>query len=260
MSSRLFSSAVLRQCAKTMVARPSFTLRAIAPVMSSPSRVMGARFMSTEPIAAELRKVLNTELHDAAEIGNELDPEYKAYIKDSGFKLNQVEGGVTVQLTKSTGPNEVVHVFFDADDVTNVPAEAAEEGLNEESAYEDEMEAIDEMMCAARVVIENTENNTALFVNLFLEPEAGLVVDHFNTQPNATEFLKNAAEGKFTDVVSYSGPSFSMLDESLQITFEEYLNSKGINKDLSEFITAYSEFKEEQEYRKWLKDVSTFFA
>lgn len=257
MSSRLLTSTIRRSAAgliKPVVARsvPTIVVRQfVAPTV---------RLYST-PAIGNLKKVIESEIQEITDISNQLDEESQAYIQQSGFKVQQKDGSVVVQLTKKTSDSEVVHVFFDADDVTNIPNEMSEGSSAEEGAagFEDELDAIDELMCNARVVVENTSNNTALFVNLFLENEAGLVVDHFNVQENATEFLKEASEGKFSDLVSYSGPSFSMLDENLQITFEEYLESKGINHELSDFITSYSEFKEENEYRKWLTNVKSFF-
>lgn len=262
MSSRILTSTLRRSIA---LARPAI-FKGMSPMMLNATaaivaRHSSARFLST-PAAANLKKVLESELQEVTDISNTLDDESQSFVDKLGFKVNQKEGSVVVELTKSTGDNEVVHVFFDADDVTNVPDDMgleSEAGAAAEDGFEDELDAIDELMSNAHVVIENTANNTALFVNLFLENETGLVVDHFNVQRDATAFLKGAAEGKFSNLVDYSGPSFSMLDENLQVTFEEYLESKGINSELAEFITSYSEFKEEKEYRKWLGDVKEFF-
>lgn len=257
MSSRLLSN-TLRHSASKLAKPAVFRGASFAIANTVRTSISAQRFLSTPSSESNLKKVLESELQEIADISNKLDEESQSFIKDSGFEVIQQDGSVVVQLTKQSGDNEVLHVFFDVDDVTNIPNEmAGEEG--EQDGFEGELEAIDELLCNARVVIENKANNTALFVNLFLENEAGLVVDHFNVQQNATQFLENASKGDFSELVHYGGPSFSMLDESLQITFEEYLESKGITSELADFITSYSEYKEEKEYRKWLGDVKTFF-
>lgn len=59
---------------------------------------------------------------------------------------------------------------------------------------------------------------------------------------------------------SYNGPEFEDLEDSLRESFDEYLGELGVNETLCNFIDATAEFKEQEEYMRWLKTVKTFCA
>ena len=54
----------------------------------------------------------------------------------------------------------------------------------------------------------------------------------------------------------YAGPPFSNLDDSLQILFHRYLEERGVDTALAEFIPGYIYEKEQKEYLKWLDSKS----
>ncbi|CAK9275837.1 unnamed protein product [Sphagnum jensenii] len=56
----------------------------------------------------------------------------------------------------------------------------------------------------------------------------------------------------------YDGPEFSTLDESLQKQFERYLDARGINGELSNYLLDLLEDKEEREYIRWLRNIELF--
>ena len=51
---------------------------------------------------------------------------------------------------------------------------------------------------------------------------------------------------------------FSELDPKLQEAFTAYLEERGVNAELGQFIMDYSEDKEQREYMTWLKGVHSF--
>ena len=51
---------------------------------------------------------------------------------------------------------------------------------------------------------------------------------------------------------------FSELDPKLQEAFTSYLEERGVNAELGQFIMDYSEDKEQREYMTWLKGVQSF--
>lgn len=221
----------------------------------TPTAVRKANY-STSP-SAQLKDVLKQELKISNSIPNELDSTYSEFLEKSGFEVLETEGKSNVQLVKKVD-NEVIRVFFDVDEVTDVPIS---DPASEEADIEDEIESLDSLLCNVRVVIENPSTDTGLLTNLFLQSsESSFLVDFVNLQPNVSKFLSELVlqKNEFTDKFKYQGPRFSDLDESVQTSFESYLESKGISDELAEFVIAYSEFKEEKEYRRWLDELANF--
>jgi complement component 1 Q subcomponent-binding protein len=63
------------------------------------------------------------------------------------------------------------------------------------------------------------------------------------------------ATGKI-DPKLYQGPEFVELAEDLQEAFHSYLQTDcGVNDDVAAFISMYADFKEQEEYVRWLKQV-----
>lgn len=209
--------------------------------------------------ASQLKEVLRGERKISKAISNELDPAYTDFLAESGFKVEQTEGQSNVQLVRTTENGQVVRVFFDIDEVTDIPM--TEPGSEEEMNMDEEMESLDSLLCNVRVMVENPARNDALFMNLFLQgSESSFLVDFVNYKSNASEFLANdiLTRGEFVDKFRYQGPRFSDLDESLQVGFEGYLEECGLSDKLAEFIVGYSEYKEEREYRQWLEELEKF--
>ena len=67
------------------------------------------------------------------------------------------------------------------------------------------------------------------------------------------------AEKDFKRQEVYAGPPFSNLDEELQILFERYLDERGINSALAQFVPDYIDWKEQKEYVGWLSSMSPHF-
>ena len=75
---------------------------------------------------------------------------------------------------------------------------------------------------------------------------------------NQVRFLPAATPN--SDVDSYGGPAFDVLDDNVTETFLDYLEERKINADLGYFVFAYSKDKEQREYVHWLKKVQAFVA
>jgi complement component 1 Q subcomponent-binding protein len=54
----------------------------------------------------------------------------------------------------------------------------------------------------------------------------------------------------------YAGPPFSQLDGEVQSMMEQYLQEKGVNEEMAAFVSDYVDFKEQNEYVRWLKSKS----
>ncbi|XP_077241362.1 uncharacterized protein At2g39795, mitochondrial-like [Tasmannia lanceolata] len=60
------------------------------------------------------------------------------------------------------------------------------------------------------------------------------------------------------DQIAYEGPDFSDLDEQLQKAFYKYLDVRGINSSLTDFLQDYMMNKDGREYLGWLKNMKKF--
>lgn len=56
----------------------------------------------------------------------------------------------------------------------------------------------------------------------------------------------------------YQGPDFDDLDENLQKAFHKFLEIRGINPTVTDFLADYLANKDEREHLRWLKDVKSF--
>lgn len=206
---------------------------------------------------AELKKVLLSEIEAAEEEPNELEPVYLSFLKESGFEVKTMEGSTKVEFYKRCTKNdEIIRVFFDAQEIADAPAKP-EEDLEDEGDVDEDIEGLDNALSSAFVVVEKPAANTALLFHLYLNDDL-FFIDCVQPKQDAAAFLK-ANEGdhpNFSDSYTYEGPSFLDLDESLQVSFEKYLHERGITEKLATTLLMYSQYKEELEYRNWLKRVA----
>jgi hypothetical protein len=66
------------------------------------------------------------------------------------------------------------------------------------------------------------------------------------------------AGGGDDDDAAYSGPVFDELDEELQDAFRAYLEARGVDEDLGEYLRWLLVDKEQREYTAWLEGVKRF--
>ncbi|MCO5581387.1 hypothetical protein L7F22_035269 [Adiantum nelumboides] len=58
----------------------------------------------------------------------------------------------------------------------------------------------------------------------------------------------------------YEGPLFEDLDDSVQKGFLKYVEARGIDAKLGDFILTYMYHKEQREYSRWLKNLQAFLS
>ena len=86
------------------------------------------------------------------------------------------------------------------------------------------------------------------------------MVDDFWYFSDAKLPQANSFELQKTRANTYAGPPFGNLDEELQALIDQYLADRGVNETLAEFVIDYIDYKEQQEYVKWLESKSFPFA
>ena len=84
-----------------------------------------------------------------------------------------------------------------------------------------------------------------------------IVVDHVEYYPKAELAEAGSAESEFARNNVYAGPPFQNLDPELQGMLERYLDERGINEQLANFVPDYIDHKEQREYVRWLGSKSS---
>lgn len=240
--------------------------RAVPTLRSAIPKIALAQFASTRTFiatparfnaATEVKEILREESKLSAALPNELEPAYQEFLNANGYKVIAKEGTSNVQLVKEKG-DETIRIFFDIDEVTDIPMGEEQEASVD---FDQDVEALDSLLCNIKVLIEKPALNDGMFMNLFLQnTEEAFMVDFINYQSDVKSLLNDQilANNEFVDKVKYQGPRFSDLDPALQTALEQYLQTKGLDSELADFIVAYSEYKEENEYRQWLKNLEKF--
>lgn len=86
--------------------------------------------------------------------------------------------------------------------------------------------------------------------------DGAIEIETVNYVPKASAL--EAETGKDAQEVHarYEGPPVGNLDAELQLLLERYLEDRGINTELANFLPDYVEYKEQKEYVSWLQSKS----
>ncbi|KKZ62089.1 hypothetical protein EMCG_03452 [[Emmonsia] crescens] len=235
-------------------------------------------------LAAKLHEEMKYEENNSSV---ETPPEsVQYYIDNSPFEIQHKEGEDEVVLTRTFG-DEKIRVAFtlsDIQDLTENESALADENddldtpINQRQgrdggqlpvAPEDKISAADQE--DADLEDEDQVPSYPARVSVTIEKKGKgavqietLAQDGYIQIQNVGYFAKadlaNAAsaEKEWTRQSLYSGPPFGNLDEDLQTLMEQYLEERGVDNALAVFVPEYIEFKEQQEYIRWLRSLKNF--
>lgn len=204
---------------------------------------------------SQLSSILSGEIKLEQENFEPVPASVSEFLKESGFSIIEKEGLDEVELVKKAG-SETVHVFFSVSDITN-GSEHFLENMNEEGAEAEEEEGFDVEMPPVRANIVIEKPAGALGVECVVQNNV-VIVESITPYPSGEVALSNTAESDYKRREIYQGPPFANLDENVQSSFEQYLESRGINSDLADFVIEYSSHRENKEYFAWLNKFKTF--
>jgi hypothetical protein len=178
-------------------------------------------------------------------LGKELKHEKTLYEKDeliaqgppAPFVLHSAVGDTAVSLTREYQGEKI-----SVDCSVNMQESLALGGYEEGEEDEDLEEAND-----VNFNVTVTKGDKALVFECVSD---GTYVDvrHVSMEP----------AGGLDSETAYTGPVFAELDSELQTAFREYVQERGINEDLGEFLRHLMYDKEQQEYMHWLNSVKDF--
>lgn len=256
----LLATATASRILSHSVGRIAFATPMTRTFITSPIILNQERQAVSEILKSEL-KLETDSFTDATEV--ETPALFKDFLVKYGFEIVATPGKNDANIFKKTDSGETVNVFFDVAQVANLPYDEAmsENVTNEEGAVdEQDFDSLADNFANVNVVVTKDLDGSSVSFDLLMNLQEGsFYVDSVTPYPSKDVALNESAEAELSRELSYHGPPFSNLDEELQETLEIYLASRGINEELSSFISAYSEFKENNEYIQWLENMKKFF-
>ncbi|KAF7318716.1 hypothetical protein HMN09_00383500 [Mycena chlorophos] len=271
---RLASRPALQLRSASAAARTALTTR---PLVALATR----SFASSIPVAdatpgsrqllEKLTQELNYEIEHAHETGVDDKPEFLVAFEQEGvWEIQDKPGNDEVFLTRKFG-NETIRVMFSVADLQGFDEKDVEEPeLDAAGAEKDPAVELRVSVSITKVLllpsfrvypltVLSSQANSPSALNIDMFCADGLLhtanVTYFKSREVATELTM---ESDFKRRTVYSGPIFESLDAGLQDSFATFLDERGLNASLAEFIPAYAEHKEQQEYVDWLDGVSKF--
>ena len=70
--------------------------------------------------------------------------------------------------------------------------------------------------------------------------------------------INSGPQGDFERAEVYAGPGYDQLQPELRDKFAEYIAERGFDEALAEFLPAFLELKEQNEYVRWLGNVKEY--
>ncbi|KAJ3342923.1 Mitochondrial acidic protein mam33 [Gonapodya sp. JEL0774] len=209
------------------------------------ARMFSASNVSLGVSDKDLAKKLDDEYKYEVE-SDEGAPEFLTVFQKSGlFKIQDTPGEKEVKLTR-TLDGEKISILFSTDSL-------AESDWSEE-AEGAEAETPTSVNCT--VLVDKGKAGTLEFA---VTVDGGeFMIDTVAYGKDSSLMVEETAEADWKRKGTYGGPVFQELDEELQDLLAKYLEERGFDESLAEFIPKYVEFKEQKEYENWLKSVRDY--
>ncbi|KAI8382284.1 mitochondrial glycoprotein [Blakeslea trispora] len=228
--------------------------------------------LSSGTVDPDLAHLLEEELQFEKPEEDEVPAFIKEFLEHNSFHIDDRLGHDKVTLTRLYG-NEKIHVVFSISDINNIVEETqqddtpSEEAKIEEGEFVEKSEKKDEQEdeatsfpVRATVAIEKKDKGCLVFNTVahdgYLEINA---VRHFKEGQAKLEDMSADSIGEQRQDL-YMGPVYEELEEELQTTFSRYLEERGIDTALATFLPDYIDYKEQQEYVHWLRNVNDFVS
>ncbi|KAJ1330114.1 hypothetical protein BSLG_009698 [Batrachochytrium salamandrivorans] len=215
------ASSIVRSSAVRLAVRSAVLPRtaSMAPVLSSSAAITPMRRFAHGIVSKDLSLKLQEEIKfEESNVGSE----------DTTF-LEEFKARNEWKVEDKLGSKEVTMTF----------ADAAEQAEGEEGEEDSEDPAV-----IVSAIIEKKGTEGALEVTA-TALNGEFLVDHVSYVKTAELARDQSAEGDWVRRGKYGGPVFADLDEGLQETFQHYLEERGFDTDLANFVGLYIESKEQ---------------
>ena len=173
------------------------------------------------------------------------------------FEMIETDGDCEITLVRAYGDDEEIAVTFNA---TEDPYEEDEYFASEVDGAVGETDEEDEdVTIYFSVSVSRSDGHEGLEFSCATDGET---VEVRNVRYESLGGASGDGEADEDDedayFSSYPGPNYDELDESVQEEFHKYLEARGIDATLANYIAEAHVDKEQREYTRWLENVANF--
>jgi predicted house-cleaning noncanonical NTP pyrophosphatase (MazG superfamily) len=239
-------------------------VRAPAITQSMLLATTSARSFSTvatarDDLLAALQKEHNEEIHEG---GTEMGQEVKdllEVVKKNGWQTIVDDGGLT-KMHRNLDTMKI-RVSFHCQDLVYDEEQEQENAAEEDQESPTEDEALGEPPGRLRFTVTATPIKTGKTLIFQCTSEVGTArIDAVSVGGGADEDI-DKMHTEDAEYNEYVGPAFDELDEKLKEEFRRFLEiDVGIDSDMATFMNAYADYKEQQEYVKFLDECQKVLA
>ncbi|KAJ3519483.1 hypothetical protein NMY22_g13178 [Coprinellus aureogranulatus] len=251
----------LRQAVRVS-ARTGFSSAARSPVVLRPAlsrqilsasrafSVSAQRFGSGSTDVSLVQK-LQQELEYENENASAGTPDFiKEFTSQGVWSIEDTPGQDEVALTRKFG-QETIRLIFSIADIQSEPEDY--EGAESEEPEQSNSDY------PIRVSVSITKANAPGALNIDAVVQEGqFMTENVSFYDDAKIGTELTAEADWKRRGMYIGPQFDTLDLGLQEEIDKFLQERGVNENVALFIPEYAEWKEQNEYVKWLGKVKNF--
>jgi complement component 1 Q subcomponent-binding protein len=197
---------------------------------------------------SELSSILSKELdYEKANFQEENlnEPEFLSEFQSKNlFSISDQPGENEVTLTREYGMEKVM-VTFSIDDVVNAQSE-------------EESDAVSLPISAVITITKPAVPAVGALTFQSIMEDGAVQITNVTHSRDPALAMADTAEADYKRRGEYIGPVFEELDDALSAVWYDYLDARGVNAYLAEFIPAYVEWKEQKEYMRWLEMTKQF--
>jgi len=230
----------LRFCHPALKGLLKHSSNAVSPALTkrlANIRPITNRYFSSSNLSDILERELAEEKEKGSMLPDDLQ-ELKETVSKDWTIVNDDESG-TVKLFRKEGPQKVAVVFH------------CQDTLEEDFVDEDDEE---EPSPEVRFTLTVTKAGKTVVLGC-VSAEANAYVESVATTTEDVELIHNTGK---VDEKLYQGPQFDELAEDLQDAFTEFVQQEcGITSDVAAFISMFADFREQEEYTRWLQQVQS---
>ncbi|KAI3857489.1 hypothetical protein MKW92_035832 [Papaver armeniacum] len=210
-----------------------------------------------------LLRVIESEIDDAEEEAGDI--EVAETPSEFPFKIVDNNGKETITLTRKYQDEEIKvtvkkleHISSDYEDEDE---DEDEEDQEEEEEDQDDQEADQDDEEEEEMDEESNSQYVELVVSVSKENQPTLEFDVTAEADGITINRLAVMDSDASDEdAAYQGPEFSDLNEDLQKALETYLEVRGIQPSIANFLHDYMVCKEQNECTLWLKKLRNFIS
>lgn len=171
------------------------------------------------------------------------------YDEEDPQNMDTQSGGANTKGAVNTGRTSGGNIRVETEDRV-APADRPE--LDDEAAFDEGAEPSPAF--PARVNVKVTRDGKAGAMMIEATAQDGeMIIENVYYFADAAQADPESSEAEWKRRAVYAGPPFGNLDDELQVLLERYLEERGVDVRMANFIPEYIDFKEQKEYLRWLQ-------